>query len=289
MRAAASSMASAMPSRRRQISVTAAASSGRRARSRGCTAWARSTNSSTAGDVGPGPRRRAAAPATRCSAARPQPLAAGGQDPRRWRPGSGSRRRVRGRVDRTCSQLSSTSSSRRPDRAATMLSVTVSRRSGRDPQDGRHGVGHRRGIADRWPARRPRPRRGTRGSARRRPAPTSRVLPTPPTPVRVTSRWARTSSPTSFTSTSRPTKLVDLHRQVPRRGVQRPQRRERRSQPVARTWNRRTDAARSRSRCSPRSSRSTPLTSAAAESLTTIWPPWPAAITRAARFRAGPK
>ena len=36
----------------------------------------------------------------------------------------------------------------------------------------------------------------------------SRVLPTPPAPVRVTSRCACTSSPTSFTSTSRPTKLV---------------------------------------------------------------------------------
>ena len=35
-----------------------------------------------------------------------------------------------------------------------------------------------------------------------------RVFPTPPTPVRVTSRWARTCSASSFTATSRPTKLV---------------------------------------------------------------------------------
>ena len=57
-------------------------------------------------------------------------------------------------------------------------------------------------------------------------------MPTPPTPVSVTSRWARTSSASSFTSTSRPTKLVDLHRQVPRHRVQRPQRRELDPRPV---------------------------------------------------------
>ena len=42
-----------------------------------------------------------------------------------------------------------------------------------------------------------------------------RVLPTPPTPVRVTSRCARTCSASSFTSTSRPTKLVTCTGRLP--------------------------------------------------------------------------
>jgi MOSC domain-containing protein YiiM len=39
----------------------------------------------------------------------------------------------------------------------------------------------------------------------------------------------------------------------------------------------------------PRSSRSTPLSRTAVESATRIWPPWPAAMTRAARLSTVPK
>ena len=42
-------------------------------------------------------------------------------------------------------------------------------------------------------------------------------------------------------------------------------------------------------RCSPRSARSTPSSRAAVDAATKIWPPCPAAITRATRFNAGPK
>ena len=57
-------------------------------------------------------------------------------------------------------------------------------------------------------------------------APTSsarRVLPTPPTPVNVTSRRDCTAAAISVTSASRPTKLVTRGSQVPWYGVQRPQ------------------------------------------------------------------
>ena len=76
-------------------------------------------------------------------------------------------------------------------------------------------------------------------------------------------------------------------RQIPRQHVQRPQRRERRPRP---TWNTRIGRSRSRRRCSPRSTNATasPTSSAVADEHSTC-PPWPTAISRAARFTAVPK
>ncbi len=54
----------------------------------------------------------------------------------------------------------------------------------------------------------------------------SRVLPTPPTPVSVTSRFASTAARTSATSRLTPDERRRLRAQVARRPVQRPQRRE---------------------------------------------------------------
>ena len=59
--------------------------------------------------------------------------------------------------------------------------------------------------------------------------------------------------------------------------------------PSARTWKMRCAPVRSRKRRSPRSSRSIPETNAAVELARRTCPPWPAAITRAALFRVGPK
>ena len=115
-------------------------------------------------------RRRATGPAT---GARPAPAdpPARWPSPSPWRRGPGSLSTRSAAASSTCSQLSNTISSRRPDSAWAMLSVTVSaglRRSRPTPWPPRRAPrrGRRRG-----PARPATPRRGTRPPARRRPAP----------------------------------------------------------------------------------------------------------------------
>ncbi len=144
----------------------------------------------------------------RCSAADPQALPRGGDHLHRRAPGPGSPRPGRRRRPARARSCPTRPAAAGPTAPAAMLSVTV--------QPGLRGDAQRR-----WPPRRARRRGRRRGPARpatprRGTPPTSsaatwtarRVLPTPPTPVSVTSRCARTSSTSSFTSTSRPTKLV---------------------------------------------------------------------------------
>ena len=98
---------------------------------------------------------------------------------------------------------------------------------------------------------------GYSGRTRPRSARRDGVLPTPPTPINVTTRAGRSASTTSSTSSSRPTKasswsgrFVGNASQTNATGKVRLEIRD------ARTWNTRSGSPRSRSRCSPRSTSS---------------------------------
>ena len=172
----------------------------------------------------------------------------------------------------TCSQLSNTNNSRRPDSAWVMLAVTDRPACGVTPNTAATASGTAAGSPTGANSTSHTPSENSPVSS----AATwiaRRVLPTPPTPVRVTSRWARTCSASSFTAISRPTKLVVCTGRFPgtasnvRNGANSTR------NPSARTWYRCSTPDRSRSRCSPRSTRSTPDTTAAVDAATRIWPP----------------
>ena len=113
----------------------------------------------------------------------------------------------------------------------------------------------------------------------------SRVLPTPPAPVSVTTRPGCTSTANRLQSSTRPTNDRDTDGRFPTRSRRGPQ--------AAGTPRRRlaTSArpARSFNRYTPRSVQSAPDNSFAVTSEIKTWPPWPAAMIRAARFNVGPK
>ena len=115
----------------------------------------------------------------------------------------------------------------------------------------------------------------------------SRVLPTPPTPVTVTSRDDWSASATQASSSWRPTNELAVDgRLVGKLSSERSG--GKRSSP---SWKTRWGPERSRSRCSPRSTSVTPPSarSSAVAAESTIWPPWATAIMRAARLTVGPK
>ena len=107
----------------------------------------------------------------------------------------------------TCSQLSNTINSRRPDRACTTLSVDRPTGWGVTPKAAATTSGERRRIAQRGQLDQPHPV-GEPGSSSAATCNARRVLPTPPTPVKVTTRWALIVSMSSSTAARRPTKLV---------------------------------------------------------------------------------
>ncbi len=275
-----------MPSRRRQISTTADDSASSPNTKSGFTARARSTNSSTAADPS------AAATSSdgtghNCSA----PTRSPSRDVVMilivvvWVRIVSTRSAA---APRRCSQLSNTSSRRRPERAWARLSVMVSPAWGVTP----NAVATTSGTAAGSPTGANSTSHSPSANSPASSAATwiaMRVLPTPPTPVRVTSRWALTCSASSFTATSRPTKLVVCPGRFPgtasivRNGAKSTRNRG------AATWYRCSTPDKSRRRCSPRSISSTPDTTAAVDAATRIWPPWPADITRAVRFNTGPK
>ncbi len=152
-RAAASSIASGMPSSRRQICGDGGGVRRRSARSSAPAAWARSTNSATASDV---ERRRVGRVggasergAPRDLAGDVQRLAAGGEDAQARAAGEQRVRQLGGSASTRCSQLSSTSSSLAPPIAPASASI---------------------GSAHPPAARRPARRRPRRAAARRRQA-----------------------------------------------------------------------------------------------------------------------
>ena len=162
---------------------------------------------------------------------------------------------------RRCSQLSSTSSSSLRARDTRRCSPSNDR-----PGRGAHAERGRDDLRPATPRRPPPPahttthRRRNRGSTSAATCTARRVLPTPPVarqrhqPTLVRAPLA-TASDLLVTSHER----RELHRQVPRQRIERPQRRERRvADPGASTWNTRSGRARSRSRCSPRSTSTSP-------------------------------
>ena len=279
-------MASAMPSSRWQISVTASVSSVPSSVKSGRTARARSTKSATADD---------AAPACTSSVGTGHALSARMLSASREvaitltvaaRPRIVST--IAAAASSTCSQLSITISRRRPAKAIAKLSLTVNPACGVTPR----AVATAAGTAAGSPtgasstSHTPSANCGVRSAATWS---ASRVLPTPPTPVNVTNRWVCIKSVSSLTSASRPMKLVAWAGRLPGtvsivfsggKSVR---------SPGARTWKICSASERSRSWRRPRSISSIPSRWSAVEAATRIWPPWPADITRAVRFKVGSK
>ena len=271
IRAAASSIANAIPSSRRQISTTAVVSESSSNANSGFTAWARSTNNCTAADPAPS-ATSSDGTGHRCSAPTRNPSRLVAITCTVVGVGQQLLDKIGG-ASRRCSQLSSTNSSRRPDRARAMLPVTVNPACGVTPNTAGHRVGHRRGVTDRGQLDQPHP-----------------VGELPGQLGRDLERQAGLADPAHSGQRDEPMgrhqfaqhlhlvvtadEARRLHRQVARHRVQGPQRRE-----LGLAGRRRgpgTDAStadRSRRRCSPKSTKSTPSTSAAVDAATRIWPP----------------
>ena len=207
-RAAASSIASGMPSSDRQIAATAAALAGRQ---REAGRGRRRPGRRTAGPPPPRTRRRtrrpAAGPARR---SRPPPAAARGW----WRSAAGPARRPaaagqsRAQASSRCSQLSSASTS---ERGAQRVGERVERAGGPSPRRRRAADATRATTRSGLDTSASSDVAGAVGEARRPSAASARsarrVLPMPPGPVSVTIRPANTSLRSSSSSCSRPTKL----------------------------------------------------------------------------------
>ena len=235
IRAAASSMPRGRPSSVSQISITAPAVCSSKIPKPGRTARARSTNSVTASDVTPSTVQRR----TRHErlARRAQLFARRREDAGHVGAGQdlGDGRRGRGEhvlavVDHDEQAPSGQRLGDRVDDASVALRG--------DAEGVGDGVGNGVGVADGLPARPATRRRGTRRRALPPTARASRVLPTPPTPLRVTSGWERTSEATSVRTRDAPDE--GSGRAAGCRG--RPARSRRQSGIADRRWlNRRTD------------------------------------------------
>ena len=205
-------MARGIPSRRRQISMTAPASSAWSSEKRGATLRVRSTNRLTAASRCPR-RRPARAPAT--VARRRRPILPG-----RWpeSPRSADCARMASTrsaaASRTCSQLSNTNSRTRPSSAAATDSLTLLPGCSVMPSTAGTTSGTATGSATAANSKTQTPS-GNSSTRRAATSSTRRVLPTPPTPISVTSRWVRSAACTSATSCPRPMKLLTAGRKLP--------------------------------------------------------------------------
>ena len=179
IREAASSMASGIPSRRRQISTTAAASPSSPTVKRGDTCCARSTNKATAAESTPAPTSSEGTGHSR-SSAMPSPsrlvatilVVAEAARMASIRSAAASS---------TCSQLSNTSSRTLPSRAAATLSATLRPGCWVMPSTAATASGTAAGIADRGQLEKPHPVREFIGQLPPRPpAPAGSCRPRPP-------------------------------------------------------------------------------------------------------------
>ena len=218
VRAAASSMASGRPSRRRQIATTAAALPSVRAKP-GRTARARSTNSATAGDAISSCSGTPAGPAGRGGqrqrrdrvlplGPQPQHRAAGGHDDHA---GAAGQQLVQ--VAGGAGDLLQVVQDEQPGAVAQLLGQGLQRRA-RPGQVGAHrpadAAHHQLRLGDPGQRDEHGPRNRSGQPARSPTASASRVLPTPPGPVSVTNRTpGRASRPASSPmACSRPTSEV---------------------------------------------------------------------------------
>ena len=266
-RAAASSIASGMPSSRRQISDDRAAFDvvEREARSgrRGAVDEERHRRRSARPSFGVAGRGRAS-PASASGhdllAVDAEALPAGREDPHVGADAGARSRRDRPTASSRCSQLSSTSSS---DLARRNSSMLLFERRARDAA-ARRGSPRRpaRSASSSFAARElAEPRAiGKRGSTSAATCIASRVLPTPPD---AGERDQRATSSSALRDgdrapASRPTNDVSWRGEVAGERVERPQRRELRGETGRARAGRRAPGARGRGRrCSPRSSSST--------------------------------
>ncbi len=245
----------------------------------------------------PRPAGPATARATRCSPAMPRALPTGGEDPR-GHPGTALQQGADGQPtpprSKRCSQLSRTTSTVRSAAGTPRCCSAIERP--------RHGDWLGAGtasptvwnitLARRWrrlASHSQTPFEEVRGSNSAATCSASRVLPTPPTPVRVTRRWSASMPTSAVNSRSRPMNDVSCTGRFPGKASSERRGANSRSRPGPRTWKIRSAWARSRSRCSPRSTSSTPAgrsprTSGSVVPDRTIWPPWATAIRRAHRL-----
>ena len=212
IRAAASSMPRGSPSRVAQIRITASAVCSSKIPNPGRTPRARSTNKVTASDVTPstasgGTVRSASPGARRCS-----------REVARTR-GTSERARISpiasAAAASTCSQLSTTTSTRRPANASATVSMTRAPPCGVMPR----AVAIASGTASASPTGASSTSHTPSGNSSASSAATSRasrVFPTPPTPLRVTSGRERTSEATSDRTRERPTRVVGERGRFPR-------------------------------------------------------------------------
>ena len=225
-RAAASSIASGMPSRRRQISATAAAFVGsivnpaRADAARCAKRFAASlcvTASSAASASGMASERTARI----CSPGSPMPSRL---DARMRTPGQPRRIASASRHTSSsrCSQLSNTRSCDLARRNSTMLCSSVAPAIGTTPRvDATTWVRASASVAAASSQNQaPWVKRGSSSAATWR---ESRVLPTPPTPVSVTRRFASSAVATAASSASRPTNDVVWSGRLPGERVERPE------------------------------------------------------------------
>ncbi len=194
-------------------------------------------------------------------------------------------------ASRTCSQLSKMSSARRPSSALTSAVVAPS-----GPGLSRRVDAAASGTSDASSRVENSTNQTPSGYWSTRCAPSSsasRVFPTPPGPVRVSSDVDATRSSASAISASRPTNVDSWRGRLFGRVSSDRTGGKSVSRPSATTWYSRTAAARSLSRCSPRSRNDTPSgtpvpMSARAASETRTCPPCPAEQIRAARWTSMP-
>ncbi len=293
IRAAASSIASGRPSRRRTISATACPFAAVSMKS-GRTAIARSTNSRTASasmrsatSVTPAAGSESGGTGNSCS-----PEIRSGARLETITVSLGAERRrsaTTGAPATTCSKLSRTSSAWRSRRCSLTRSIGGRCGASRPSEPAIADATRSASVTGASGTNQvPSGYRSTQSPAR---ASDSRVLPVPPGPVSVRRR-VRSRSATALSTSRRPTKVVSCGGRL--LGVRSRVRSAGNvvSRAAASTWYSRSGRAKSLSRCSPRSRRVMPAPGSPATdrvaSVTMTWPPCAAAPTRAARWTSMP-
>ena len=178
-------MASGIPSRRRQISTTAAASSAVATEKREATLRARSTNRVTAAESMPAPTSSEGT-SHNCSSATPNPsrLVANTLTVAECARIASTRSAA---ASRTCSQLSNTNNRTLPSSAAATLSLTLLPGCWVMPSTAATASGTAAGSVTAASSNNQTPS-GNSSASRAATSVARRVLPTPPTPVNVTNR-----------------------------------------------------------------------------------------------------